>query len=424
MSDYEDNDYGDNDEYTYDNPEDDEEEEPDEDELNGEEEETMTSPILDATKDKRVKKEDRQPFPNMSKEECTGILGKRTAQLDAGSPSPLEGRFSTIDPYEIAVIELFTRTLPIDIEREFPDGRIEYWTIAELEPPFGFIRIPPGIKDDLKRLIEELRVTPLIIPEVLPARAPTPVTTKIVAPIVPKSPKAEPQLPGAVKPPVIVTIAGGINTLNIPKPITPPVIPKNPSIIPTVFTADRDPIVVPKTTGITPQPMIPVTGGQTLTTLNRQPTIQPGRIVAIQHPPTVIQQPQTRPLSPTPHPPTVIQQPPTRPLSPTPHPPTVIQQPPTRPLSPPTIQQPLIVASGAATMTTRQPVTVNVGTITPGPIGRPPVLPGIKAPTVIVRQPVTIAPGVTVPINRPPVIANPAAKPFIVPTGPPIISRK
>jgi DNA-directed RNA polymerase subunit K/omega len=168
MSDYgdNDNDYNDdNDNYVDVDYEEEEEPEPEEGIFENEED-VITSPIhIPEKKGKYVHPEDRHNFPLMTREECNGLLGKRTGQLDTGSPSPLEGRFKTVDSYEIAVLELFTKCFPIDIIREFPDNVDEFWSSRELEPPFGFIRIPEGIKEDLKRITLELNTTPLIIPE-------------------------------------------------------------------------------------------------------------------------------------------------------------------------------------------------------------------------------------------------------------------
>jgi DNA-directed RNA polymerase subunit K/omega len=229
MSDYEDNDYDDTDDNNYDNPDDDDEPEAEPDELNGEEEETMTSPVIDTARDKHVKREDRQPFPYMTKEECTGILGKRTAQLDAGSPSPLEGRFTTVDSYEIAVLELFTKTFPINVDREFPDGHMELWQASELQIPFGFIRIPEGIKEDLKRLIEELTIKPLVVPKLA---LPSPVIV------------AQPSSPGAFGPPVTTggpKATGPVTTVTIPKTVATPMTPKVTVNIP-IVTAGTIPV--------------------------------------------------------------------------------------------------------------------------------------------------------------------------------------
>ena len=68
----------------------------------------------------------------LNKYERTRILGTRALQISLGSP-PLVDIKVVIDPYEIAILELESKVLPINIRRYLPNNTYEDWKMSELE---------------------------------------------------------------------------------------------------------------------------------------------------------------------------------------------------------------------------------------------------------------------------------------------------
>ena len=68
----------------------------------------------------------------LNKYERTRILGTRALQISLGSP-PLVDIKDVIDPYEIAILELESKVLPINIRRYLPNNTYEDWKISELD---------------------------------------------------------------------------------------------------------------------------------------------------------------------------------------------------------------------------------------------------------------------------------------------------
>lgn len=70
--------------------------------------------------------------PVLTKFEKASILGLRAKQINSGAP-PFVERNGVIDGYQIALEELNQKKLPFIIKRPLPDGRSEYWNVADLE---------------------------------------------------------------------------------------------------------------------------------------------------------------------------------------------------------------------------------------------------------------------------------------------------
>lgn len=68
----------------------------------------------------------------LNKYERTRILGTRALQISLGSP-PMVDIKDVIDPYEIAILELESKVLPINIRRYLPNNTYEDWKMSELE---------------------------------------------------------------------------------------------------------------------------------------------------------------------------------------------------------------------------------------------------------------------------------------------------
>lgn len=71
----------------------------------------------------------------MSKYEFAKIIGLREEELDRGAPAtiPTENLKST---KEICLQELKERTIPFLVSRSLPNGKKEYWRIADMVIPF------------------------------------------------------------------------------------------------------------------------------------------------------------------------------------------------------------------------------------------------------------------------------------------------
>ncbi len=68
----------------------------------------------------------------LTKYERTRILGTRALQISLGSP-PTVDIGSLTDPYEISLLELRQKKIPIIIRRYLPNNTFEDWNITELE---------------------------------------------------------------------------------------------------------------------------------------------------------------------------------------------------------------------------------------------------------------------------------------------------
>ena len=71
-------------------------------------------------------------IPILTKFEKSSILGLRAKQINSGAP-PFVERNGLIDGYQIALEELKQKKMPFIIKRPLPDGRSEYWNVADLE---------------------------------------------------------------------------------------------------------------------------------------------------------------------------------------------------------------------------------------------------------------------------------------------------
>lgn len=71
----------------------------------------------------------------MSKYEFAKIIGLREEELDRGAPPtiPTENLKST---KEICLKELKEKTIPFIISRSLPNGKKEYWRIADMVIPY------------------------------------------------------------------------------------------------------------------------------------------------------------------------------------------------------------------------------------------------------------------------------------------------
>jgi len=89
-------------------------------------EETGTNTILYVDPDDRITK------PIMTKFERVRLLGDRTRQLSLGA-KPMVKNISNLSPKEIAKMELSLGMMPLNVDRQLPNGRIERWKSSELK---------------------------------------------------------------------------------------------------------------------------------------------------------------------------------------------------------------------------------------------------------------------------------------------------
>lgn len=83
-------------------------------------------------KPEELKKEDRITRNKLTKYEMVRILGERTKQLTMGA-KPLIKNIENL-PYDvIAEEELKLNMIPFKIKRPLPNGKIEIWTLDELD---------------------------------------------------------------------------------------------------------------------------------------------------------------------------------------------------------------------------------------------------------------------------------------------------
>jgi DNA-directed RNA polymerase subunit K/omega len=72
-------------------------------------------------------------LPILTKYERARILGERAKQLDAGAVPLVDVPAGVIDGYRIALLELEAKAIPFIIKRPLPNGKCEYWRLADLE---------------------------------------------------------------------------------------------------------------------------------------------------------------------------------------------------------------------------------------------------------------------------------------------------
>jgi DNA-directed RNA polymerase subunit K/omega len=83
-------------------------------------------------KPEELKKEDRITRNKLTKYEMVRILGERTKQLTMGA-KPLIKNIENL-PYDvIAEEELKLNMIPFKIKRPLPNGKVEIWTLDELD---------------------------------------------------------------------------------------------------------------------------------------------------------------------------------------------------------------------------------------------------------------------------------------------------
>jgi len=73
----------------------------------------------------------RVTYPYLSKYERARILGTRALQISNNAPVFVDPQGET-EPFNIALMELNKKVIPIKIKRTLPDGSFEIWKITEL----------------------------------------------------------------------------------------------------------------------------------------------------------------------------------------------------------------------------------------------------------------------------------------------------
>jgi len=71
-------------------------------------------------------------YPFLTLYERTKVLSLRASQLAHGAPPFIEVPEFLTDVYEIAKAELEAKRLPYIMKRPLPDGKYEYWRLADL----------------------------------------------------------------------------------------------------------------------------------------------------------------------------------------------------------------------------------------------------------------------------------------------------
>jgi DNA-directed RNA polymerase subunit K/omega len=82
--------------------------------------------------DEIVKPEERISKPIMTIFERVRLLGDRANQLSLGAKPMIKG-LTTMNPKEIAKLELENNVIPLIIERILPNGKKEHWHTSELK---------------------------------------------------------------------------------------------------------------------------------------------------------------------------------------------------------------------------------------------------------------------------------------------------
>lgn len=71
-------------------------------------------------------------YPFLTLYEKTKVLALRASQLAHGAPPFIDVPDYLTDVYEIAKAELEAKRLPFILKRPLPDGKFEYWRLADL----------------------------------------------------------------------------------------------------------------------------------------------------------------------------------------------------------------------------------------------------------------------------------------------------
>ncbi len=90
--------------------------------------EELTEPSILPTSSNKIKITSKF----LTKYEKCRILGTRALQISLGSPPTIDIGDET-DSYEIALMELQQKKIPIIVRRYLPNGTYEDWNITELE---------------------------------------------------------------------------------------------------------------------------------------------------------------------------------------------------------------------------------------------------------------------------------------------------
>lgn len=102
----------------------------------------MASQVLtisdDFTKIRNSDKSHYRSLPILTKYEFDQIIGLRTMHLSRGAPPLIDipedyKVTSNINLRDIAQKELLEQRLPYMVKRQMPNGKVEYWALAELD---------------------------------------------------------------------------------------------------------------------------------------------------------------------------------------------------------------------------------------------------------------------------------------------------
>lgn len=117
------------------NKEDDSDEESDEEEANDDSKEEEEEDLSAKIDPRVVLDHERITSPILNIYEMTRMIAVRTAQIEKGSPvvPPVTEMIHLVHAVDIAKEELKQRVIPIKLKRTRPDGKIEYWSIQELQ---------------------------------------------------------------------------------------------------------------------------------------------------------------------------------------------------------------------------------------------------------------------------------------------------
>jgi len=90
------------------------------------------SEIKEEVNEKLLNKNERISFNRLTKYEMVRILGERTKQLTLGA-KPLVKNYKTLPYDKIAEEELKLNMIPFKIKRSLPNGKVEIWSLDELD---------------------------------------------------------------------------------------------------------------------------------------------------------------------------------------------------------------------------------------------------------------------------------------------------
>lgn len=88
--------------------------------------------IRDAFPPKPENDSNHTTYPFLTLYEKTKVLSLRASQLAHGAPPFIDVPDYLTDVYEIAKAELEAKRLPYILKRPLPDGKFEYWRLADL----------------------------------------------------------------------------------------------------------------------------------------------------------------------------------------------------------------------------------------------------------------------------------------------------